>query len=360
MRLLPLFVFSSLLGFAGTLRWSAASPGKAEGLSLVAGPDSQYRFERVGTEVVATVAPVKDMYRRATFLIRVDKPVTGSVWLAVSFTDRGYNLLEISMPGDDPKVSLMREQWGIARLNTGKFRTAWFKIDQASFPQRIKPGGDIQLQGVDQIRSLTLSDSAPPREPLPSVEPAFRLKRHIDLVMSAGADARTLDGLPRALNALRNTLPLVKALGFNGVESYVKWNYVERSPGVYDWSFYDAVVSEIEKHGLKWFPLLIVGSAYTLPDWIHESKELDGYLCLEHGIKIDIPTIFNDKQVKYVRRFLSEFGKHYETRNVLLGVRLGPSANYGEAQYPATGVWGYKWGDIHTHIGYWAGEQNPA
>jgi hypothetical protein len=360
MRLLFLVVFSCLAGFAGTLRWSAESPGKAEGLSLVTGPDSQYKYEKAGAETIAAVAPAKDMYRRAAFLIRVDKPVTGSVWLSVSFLDRGYNLIEVSVPGDGRKSSLVRDQWGVARLNTGKFRTAWFKIVNPAFRQRIKPGADIQLQGVEQIRSLTLSDSEPPREPLPKVEPAFRLNRHIDLVMGAGADARTLDGLPTALNNLRNNLPLVKALGFNGVESYVKWAFVERSPGVYDWSFYDAVVDEMERHGLRWFPLLIVGSAYALPDWIQQSKELDGYVCLEHGIKIDIPTIFNDKQVKYVRRFLSEFGKHYAKRKALLGVRLGPSANYGEAQYPATGGWGYKWGQLHTHIGYWAGDPDAS
>ena len=41
----------------------------------------------------------------------------------------------------------------------------------------------------------------------------------------------------------------------------------------------------------------------------------------------------------------------------LLGVRLGPSANYGEAQYPATGAWGYQGRPLHTHIGYWAGDE---
>ncbi|MEK7404118.1 MAG: beta-galactosidase [Acidobacteriota bacterium] len=356
MKLLCLGVSLCILSNAATLRWTAGEPAKADGLSLVRGLDADYRIEKAGADFVATIAPVKDYYRRASFLIRVDKPVKGRVWLVVDYLDRGYNLIQISVPGDNPRASLLREQWGIARLNSGKFRNAIFALENASFAQRIKPGADIQLEGVDQIRSIAISDSEPAREPLPQAEPAVKLNRHIDLVMSAGADARTLDGLPQALATMRNMLPLVKALGFNGVESYVKWSFVERSPGVFDWGFYDAVVDEVEKHGLRWFPLLIVGSAYALPEWIHDSGELDGYVCLEHGIKIDIPTIFNDKQVKYVRRFLSEFGKHYGPRKALLGVRLGPSANYGEAQYPATGAWGYKWGQIHTHIGYWAGD----
>lgn len=39
----------------------------------------------------------------------------------------------------------------------------------------------------------------------------------------------------------------------------------------------------------------------------------------------------------------------------LLGIRLGPSGDYGEAQYPAKGP-GYKFRAAHTHIGYWAAD----
>ncbi len=330
---------------AGDLaRWTAGEPPKAEGLVLVRGPDADFRITRAGSALVAALAPVKDYYRRASYLVRVDRPVNTRVWLTVDYLDAGYNLIQVSGP--------VRESWGIARLNTGKFRMAWFALDHAP--------GEVRIQGVEQIRSVALTDAEPLRDPIPSVEPAVRLKRHIDLVMSAGADSRTLEGLPQSLATLRQMIPELKALGFNGVESYVKWNFVERSPGVFDWSFYDAIADELEKHGMKWFPLLIVGSAYALPDWFYKSGELDGYVCLEHGVRIDIPTIFNDKQVKYVKRFLSEFGRHYEPRKVLLGVRLGPSANYGEAQYPATGSWGYRWGGIHTHLGYWAGDPDAS
>ncbi len=178
----------------------------------------------------------------------------------------------------------------------------------------------------------------------------------MDLVITAGADAPTVEGLPDALAYLRNQLPLMKALGFNGIESYVKWNFVERTPGVFDWSYYDAIVAEVEKHGMKWFPLLIVGSAYALPDWFYESGENVPFVCLEHGKAIEIPTIFAGTQDKYVKRFLTEFGKHYGDSRSLLGIRLGPSGNYGEAQYPATGAWGYKGRPLHTHIGYWVGD----
>jgi hypothetical protein len=328
---------------AAPQRWTAGSPPRAEGLSLARGTDADFRIETVGKEQFAAVVPVKDYYKRASLIVRVERPPSGRVWLLVKYLDRGYGL--ISAGGGKLRA---QHGHGIARLNTGKLRTAVFAMENL--------GSEVRLQGVEYLRGVELTEAEPVPEPIPEIRPAFTLKQPLDLVMSAGADARTIAGLPEALATLREQLPLVRALGFNGVESYVKWNFVERSPGVFDWSFYDAVVDEMERHGLRWFPLLIVGSAYALPEWIYSSGELDGYVCLEHGIKIDIPTIFNDKQVKYVRRFLSEFGKHYAKRKALLGVRLGPSANYGEAQYPATGAWGYRWGQIHTHIGYWAGD----
>src|SRR5581483_10725365 len=216
------------------------------------------------------------------------------------------------------------------------------------------------IEGLPALRAVRLEDAPPPAEPAPAISPAIGLRKTAQLVTTAGADARTPAELPEALAAMRNLLPLARALGFNGIESYVKWNFVERSPGVFDWSFYDAIVDEVEKHGLQWFPLLIVGSAYTLPDWYHDSAENVGFVCLEHGRTNDIQSIFCDKQNKYVRRFLQEFGRHYGSRKALLGVRLGPSGNYGEAQYPATRAWGYKGGPIHTHQGYWAGDAYAA
>jgi len=343
------------LAAADLARWTAGQPPVANGISVVRGENASWTVAPLGGQSVAVMSPVADYYKRARVLVRVERPVTGRAWLVVRYFDRGHALIGIA--GN----IAVKEQWGIARLNTSKYRDAVFEFEQAQFEHKHAGStADFELDGLDNVREIRIVDRKPELAATPKVEPAVKLAHPMDLVFAAGADARTLDGLPRALANLREALPLVRALGFNGVESYVKWSFVERSPGVFDWRFYDAVVDEMERHGLKWFPLLIVGSAYALPDWMHASKELDGYVCLEHGIKIDIPTIFNDKQVKYVRRFLSEFGKHYGKRTALLGVRLGPSANYGEAQYPATGNWGYRWGQIHTHIGYWAGDPDAS
>ena len=343
-RLLP-FLLCCVAG-AATRSWVAGEPPQSNGLTAVRGPDADFQIETIGGEKFAAVAPVDNYYRRASFLLRVDQPMSGKAWLAVKYLDRGYGLVSASPGG--------RGEWrhNTARLNTGKIRTAVFAMDNAS--------GEIRLQGVPYIRSAELTDTEPALEAIPKVEPAFRLRRPMDLVVSAGADAQRVEGLPQSLTAMRELVPLFRALGFVGVESYVKWNFVERSPGVFDWSFYDAIVAELEKYGMRWFPLLVVGSPYALPQWFHDSSDFKPYECLEHHIKVDIPTIFNDAQSKYVQRFLSEFGKHYGSRKALLGVRLGPSANYGEAQYPATGNMLYNGRPLHTHIGYWAGDPDAS
>ena len=220
-----------------------------------------------------------------------------------------------------------QNQWGIARLNTGKVRRAVFRLDQPDFSHALDPhlnaGADIRIVGIRSLASLSLDDTQPPIDPIPEMKSAITFRAPGERVITAGADAHTLEGLPDALASMRELLPLARALGFNGIESYVKWDFVERSPGVFDWSFYDAIVSEIEKHGLRWFPPLVVGSAYTLPAWFDNSPDLAGYECLEHHLRNEVPTIFSDEQEKYVRRLLAEFGKHYSARPVLLGARLG-------------------------------------
>ncbi len=305
-------------------------PGRADGIEVDGG--------------TGVIVPVKDYFKRASFEIRITKKPQGAAWLVAEYDDRGYALIEAE---PSPAQSAM---WGIARLNTGKSRRALFGYSQGA-PEKLR------LYGIERLTRLSLVDSEPTREPLPEVRPAVDFRRASQRVTTAGADAATPEQLPETLATMRNLLPLARALGFNGIESYVKWNFVERQPGVFDWSFYDAVVDELDRHGLQWFPLLIVGSAYALPDWFYDSPDNDGFVCLEHGMRSDIPTIFAGRQDRYVRRFLQEFGKHYAARKTLLGVRLGPSGNYGEAQYPARGDWRYKGRVLHTHIGYWAGDK---
>jgi hypothetical protein len=332
--------------------WQAARTPVSNGIALGGTPNADWTMEQRGGRMVARIKPNTDYYSRASFVLKLEKPIAEPVWLSIGYWDEGYGSIAVNVEGRRRRGAPSGERRGVVRLNSGKLRHAVLHVE--------KLGAEVRIQGLTALHSVEVTREEPAREADPPVKPAFTLKNAPDLVTTAHADAPTVEGLQNMLANMRASLPLVKALGFNSVESYVKWNFIERSPGVFDWSFYDAIVDELDRHGLKWFPLLIVGSAYSLPEWFHDSKEFTGFVCLEHNIEVEIPTIFNENQTKYVKRFLNEFGKHYGSRSTLLGVRLGPSGNYGEAQYPASGNWGYKGRHLHTHLGYWAGDPDAS
>lgn len=314
-------------------RWDTAA---SRGITLERADDSPWRIEGA----TARLAPSTDYYTRSAYRLKIDGISSGG-WLVLEFLDRGYGLIVLS-----PGVGEAR-QWGVARVNSGKVRRAVFRYD--SVPKAIR------IEGLDHLRSATITDAQPPLEQAPLVEPAVKFAVASERVSSVPGDATTPKAVEDALAGIRNQAPLLRALGFNGVETYVRWGYVERERGVYDWSFYDAILNEIEKHGLQWFPMLLAGSGYALPAWLHDGPDNYGFKCLEHGIVHDTQSIFHPFQTEYASRFIAEFGKHYGGRKSLLGIRLGPSGDYGEAQYPARGP-GYGFRQHHTHIGYWAGD----
>ena len=325
-------------------RWEASRPEQASGVLVSAAKDSAWHFEVVSGARVARLQPSADYYTRAAYELSLSAAPTGRVWLVLEFFDRGYGLISLT-----PGVGGAKQS-GIARVNSGAWRRAVFACE-TSLPK------SIRVEGLDYLFAATLVDREPRREIAPLVAPALKFSLPSERVTSAGGDSLTPDLVEEAVAGLRNHLPLVRAIGFNGVETYVRWGWVERTPGKYDWSYYDAILDEIEKHGLQWFPMLLAGSGYALPEWLYNSTNNVGFKCLEHGLTHDTQTIFQPFQREYASRFIAEFGRHYSGRKSLLGIRLGPSGDYGEAQYPAKGP-GYKFRqDHHTHIGYWAADE---
>lgn len=325
-------------------RWQAGETNVSGLVRLETSPESEWWLERTEAGVVARLKPSRDYYVRAAYPVSLTATATQRVWLVVEFLDRGHGLISLS-----PGVPETRQR-GVARVNTGRVRRAVFRYEQTP-PQR------LSVLGLDYLRSVALTDEEPAAEPVPRVEPAVRFGVPSQRVTTAAGDYADPDQLPEALAALRNNLPFIRAVGFNGIETYVRWGMAERQPGVYDWSFYDALLEEIEGHGLQWFPMLLAGSGYALPGWLYESTNNVGFKCLEHGITHDTQTIFHPFQAEYASRFIAEFGKRYGGRKSLLGIRLGPSGDFGEAQYPAKGP-GYGFRKSHTHIGYWAADDH--
>jgi hypothetical protein len=324
--------------------WEAGQPPKSSGLTLLKSAESVWRIEQTGGAAVARLNPSTNYFTRAPYVLEVSKPMPDEVWLVIEFLDRGYGLVGVS-PGRPE-----RDQWGVARVNSGLIRSTVVRYDKGGMQK------SIRIEGLDYLRAVRLTTQQPKIEPVPLVKPALDFKVPSQRVTTAAGEELSPDHVADAPAHLRNRLPLVRALGFNGIESYVKWSLVEKTPGVFDWSFYDSVVDELEKFDVKWFPMLVAGAGYSLPKWFWESKDNVRFKCLEHGLEDDTQSIFYPEQAKYARRYLTEFGKHYGGRKALLGVRLGPSGNYGEAQYPAIGP-GFGFRPAHNHKGYWAADE---
>ena len=366
---------------ADVLEYVAGQGGGA--LALVEDPAAPYQWQDLnGTRVVGH--PVNpDWFQRSGLRFRVNAAFPEDAvqaTLVIEHLDTSIGLITVRydsgrdpddrLPGDNPAYTAAPPLAGYTCLGTGKPRTAVFSLASPRFRHRQKGETDLVIEGVRALRRVTLVPGADQaavetaRAQIPTgLAPRVVLERPMQLVTTVSARIGFAEDIPETLDRMRELCPVARALGFNGVESYVAWGNVETQKGQYDWRFYDAVAQTAKDQGLRWFPMLIGGSAYSLPPWYHDSPENVGFVCLEHAKRNNIQTIFTDNQNKYVEAFLNAFGAHYAASSdapmdVLLGVRLGASGNFGESQYPAGGNWGFKGVREHIHIGWWAGDEH--
>ncbi len=320
------------------------------------------KFEKISDDY-SQVGRGKDfLYNRKGARFRsLCAPEKNNVYtIAVEFSDTAPNYALVNVNGKPAKAVA-----GYTCCNTGRLRKGAFLFTPENADE-MSATVCIDVFGMPKIKSLYINegrdeaiinaakaDRVKPYE----IKTPFNLKKPLQLIATVGADtpSYTPENLENALENMREQLPYIKSMGFGCFESYVKWNFIEKEQRVYDWSYYDTVLELARQYGLKWFPLIIGGSAYALPEWFREKIEgFRGFECQEHQTENNVPTIFNEHQNEYIKRYLYEFGKHYEGNESLYGVRLGPTGNYGESQYPATGNWGYKGHPEHMHIGWWA------
>jgi hypothetical protein len=313
----------------------------------------------------------KNPYRQVEWKIRwpvLAQPADGPVVVEVQFVDHGAGVIEPTWVGADAPAKRgvhPSRRSCYTRLNTGRVRRGWFEFPRSVAANQTTNGAKLQVTGLQYLRGIRVLPAQPeaawtvlhaerPRE----VRPMVTLKHPMELVTTAGVDVTgDLSTLNASLEALAELAPLARVLGFTSIESYVTWKRLEpQREGAFDFRFYDAIVQKLAEHKLKWFPLLIVGSGYALPDWFLSSPENVGFVCLEHGRSNVVQSIWSPTHRRHVTRVLQAFGRHYEPMGVLEGVRLGPSGNYGESQYPASGNWGPRNTPMHIHIGWWAGD----
>lgn len=143
--------------------------------------------------------------------------------------------------------------------------------------------------------------------------------------------------------------------GITSLQSYVYWASVEREQNVFDFRFYDEIITLIKRHHLKWTPFLIAGPAYAVPLWFHRSCESIYASCLEHGVTSRIQSIWNPFLLPHVERFLAAVAHHFDHTDIE-SIVLGISGNWGEALYPACGGFPSMETPFHTHQGLWCND----
>ena len=304
------------------------------------------------------------LYKRRETVYETDRTLEapGPYTVAIRFVDAVAENASVTVNGREAEAVA-----GWTMCNTGKARLGAFV-----WTAEEGDAGRAPVVGVRGIPTATEVTMVPGRdEALIGEAKALRVKpdeirvpltleRGMQLVATVGDHSFSCsrEELEATLDRMEELVPKMRSLGFNGIESYVRWDMVEAEQGKFDWSYYDAVINKGAEYGMKWFPLVIGGSAYALPEWYRERTEgFVGFKCLEHGEENNCPSIFSEQQTPYVSAYLHEFGRHYNSwGDKVFGCRLGPSGNYGESQYPASGNWGYKHRPEHMHIGWWAGD----
>ncbi|MCL4694788.1 MAG: beta-galactosidase, partial [Candidatus Hydrogenedentes bacterium] len=270
-----------------------------DGVTILENPERV--FDRVSIDGVETIAPLphSDYFSRHGIVFQVERAWPGEpepVYIVIEHLDRGIALIDVSASFEGKELPVTPIA-GYTALDSGQIRRALF-----SMPEPPPPGTRFEVVGVSALTKLTVVPGNTPElveavvAEIPVAKPKLSLQRPIQLVTTAGVNPRGDMDLDATLHAMRELSPVARALGFTAVESYVRWNFVEPERDRFDWSFYDAIVNEAQRHHLQWFPLLIVGSAYALPPWFKNSEENVGFVCLEHGERNNIQTIFADIQ----------------------------------------------------------------
>ena len=304
-------VISSNLCLAA--EWSWAAPNDGKGLTLVTNGEA-YPASTVDNKPVIGPPPNPDFMNRRGVAFRVDDTAAAAnetLFVLIEHLDVNIGSIQVTydsalppdneVAGNNPYAAAAGAVAGHMALGSSTPKLAIFSIRSAAFQHRQPGGADFEVQGVSSIAKVTLTTEISEEQRTRALAAREKrgpkrvnLQRPMQLVVGAGGDAATPDGLAGSQEAMRYQCPVFEMLGFTAVESYVKWNFVEPERGKWDWSFYDGVVDTAGEFGLKWFPLLIVGSAYSLPDWYFNSPENTGFVCLEHGIRNNVQTIYNE------------------------------------------------------------------
>ncbi len=363
-----------LIGSAGSATMTAYyTPTDKNGIDIISNPDGKYKTAAIeGRDAVVSIDDTHYMYFRVEPEFR---PKAGTdVWLVVNFFD--------DMPGqiDAEYTSTVKNYYqvsGIQMSMTKKWDRIIIPLEITDFKGIQNGGSDIRFtfSGVLKISRIELHTTKPDIEAASNEERTARLTKSIlqlpqngkpkkgmryvygDNSLEVTAPHRRYE-IPFGGNRNDATIKLYKSLGATSVETYVTWETCEKDGyGKWDWRLWDKQFEVLKANDMKWTPFLIVGPAYSIPNWFRETKDHFPCRCLECGIDSKIESLWNPNLKKWITRFLSKFAERYDKDEILESVLVGIQGDYGEAIYSVFGGWTQQIpGDYHAHQGFWCND----
>ncbi|MDH7482729.1 MAG: family 14 glycosylhydrolase [Armatimonadota bacterium] len=326
-------------------------PSQPTGLDVVSVPDGQWEACVVANrDAIRLKKGTQPKSNYLYFKLSPDlRAKFGSdAWLIVEFFDNALSHVGVQYNSSQPYTSAK----GFLLTATGEWQKAMIYLPNVKFAGLQNGGADFRLSHSGS--SLTVS-----KVEIYAEKPDVQIPLDKERVMKNLKFNPAPKGMfyTFGVNEIDEPSALFyRSLGVTSIESYVTWETCEReAEGKWDWSYWDKQVQVLKDTGLKWVPFLILGPAYSTPDWFRASKEHFPCRCLEHGIDSKIESLWNPNLPKWIERFIAEFAKRYRDSNVIESVLLGIQGDFGEAIYSVTGGgWTFKIpGVYHNHAGYW-------
>ncbi|MFA5057740.1 MAG: hypothetical protein WC485_06470 [Opitutaceae bacterium] len=164
----------------------------------------------------------------------------------------------------------------------------------------------------------------------------------------------TVGGIDHNDKQADEKLEVLRSEGFTSIMMYVFWNKVEKTPGVMDWSEYDADLALYQKHGFKIMACVFLGQWYLTPEFVLKDPKIVRLRCLEHDRDSALPSIWCPRMLDdYFPTFFQKFAEHFLPTGAIESLDIGVSGDYGESIYSVLGNWP---GEYHSHPGYWCGD----
>ena len=348
-----------LIALIGSACWAGPvatfSSAKSSGISIPTVPDGRWEYrtikgKRSASLKTGTTPASQYMYFKLTPEARKSL-ASDDAWVVVEFLDSGMGSVRVQYNGEK---SAYDGAPGFLLLNTGEWQKALVHLQSPKFKGLQNEGADFRLAYAGSLAVAGVEVYASdPKLDIPTDKE--RVKMHLDQV------ARPKDMFYTFGNdADDSNAALCHALGVTSIESYVTWESCEgKGEGQWDWSRWDEQVRVLKENDLKWVPFLIVGPAYSAPNWFRASKDHIPCRCLEHEIDSKIESRWNPNLPKWIDRFVKAFAERYGKSGVIESVLLGIQGDYGEAIYSVTGGgWTFNIpGEYHNHPGYWCGDK---